>query len=46
MGCIKELKPVLAHRGSDDVEAMSVDIFLKAVKIRCVVVYGCQENNL
>ena len=46
LGCIKELKPVLVRRGSDDVEAMSIDIFVKAMKIRCVVAYGCQENNL
>ena len=46
MGCVKELKPVLARKGSDDVEAMSVDIFVKAMKVRCVVAYGCQENNL
>ena len=46
LGCVKELKPALVRKGNDDVEAMSVDIFVKSMKIRCVVAYGCQENNL
>ena len=25
---------------------MSVDIFVKTMRIRCVVAYGCQENSL
>ena len=45
IGCIKELKPVLTRKGSDDVEAMSVDITVKTMKIKCVVAYGCQENS-
>ena len=46
LGCIKELKPVLVRKGDDDIEAMSVNIFLKNMKIRCVVAYGPQENSL
>ena len=45
-GCLKELKPVLVRKGNDDVEAMSVDIHVKNMKIRCCVAYGCQENSL
>ena len=46
IGCIKDLKPVLVRKGTDDTEVMSVDIFVKTMKIRCVVAYGCQENSL
>ena len=46
LGCVKELKPVLVRKGNEDVEAMSVDIFVKSMKIRCCVAYGCQENAL
>ena len=45
IGCIPELKPVLASKGTNEVEAMSVDIYVKTMKIRCVVAYGCQENS-
>ena len=45
IGCTKELKPVLTRRGTDEIEAMSVDIFVKNMKIKCVVAYGCQENS-
>ena len=46
LGCVKELKPVLARKGNDDIEAMSVDIFVQRMQIRCVVGYGCQETSL
>ena len=46
LGCIKELNPVLISKGSDGVEAMSVEIFVKSMKIRCCVAYGSQENSL
>ena len=42
--CVKELNPVLVRKGGDEVEAMSVDIFVKSLTIRCCVGYGCQEN--
>ena len=46
LGCVKELKPVLLHKGNQEVEALSVDIFVQTMKIRCCVAYGCQENSL
>ena len=45
LGCIKELNPVLVNKGDDEVEALSVDISVKTMRIRCVVAYGCQENS-
>ena len=46
IGCIKELSPSLVREGDDNVEALSVDIFVKSMKIRCVAAYGCQESDL
>ena len=46
LGCVKELKPVLVNKGNQEVEALSVDIFVQSMKIRCCVAYGCQENSL
>ena len=46
LGCDKDLKPALVREGDDKVEALSVDIFLKDIKIRCCTAYGCQENDL
>ena len=43
-GCIDELKPILFRKGNDDTEALSVEIFVKAMRIRCCVAYGPQEN--
>ena len=40
IGCVKDLNPTLVRKGNDDVEAMSVDIFLKKMKIRCCIGYG------
>lgn len=45
IGCKKELQASWVREGSDKVEALSVDIFLKGFKIRCCVAYGCQEND-
>ena len=45
-GCIPELTPVWVREGEDDnVEALSVNIFVKKFKIRCCVAYGCQETD-
>ena len=44
LGCDKSLKPVWVREGDEEVEALSVDIFVKSMKIRCCVAYGCQEN--
>ena len=46
LGCVKELKPVLVRKGNNDIEAMSVDIFVRTMSIRCCVAYGCQESSL
>ena len=45
LGCLKELKPVWLREGNDEVEALTIEIILKKLKIRCVVAYGCQEND-
>ena len=45
IACFKELKPVLTRKGTEEVEVMSVDIFVKSMKIKCVVAYGNQENS-
>ena len=45
LGCAKELQPVWLREGDDQVEALSVEIVLKTMKIRCVVAYGCQETD-
>ena len=46
LGCLKELQAVWVREGDDQVEALSVDIFFKNLKIRCCVAYGCQESDL
>ena len=45
LGCLKELQAVWVREGNDQVEALSVEIFLRNMKIRCCVAYGCQENE-
>ena len=45
LGCVKELQPVWVREGDDQVEALSVNIFIKQMKIRCCVAYGCQESD-
>ena len=45
LGCVKELKPAWVREGDDLVEALSVDIFVKSMTIRCCVAYGCQESD-
>ena len=45
IGCEKELKPVWLREENDEVEALYIEISLKNMKIRCVVAYGCQEND-
>ena len=45
LGCLKELNPCWISDGGDKVEVLSVDIFLKSMKIRCCVAYGPQEND-
>ena len=45
LGCRKELNPSWVKEGNDTVEALSVEIFFKNIKIRCCVAYGPQENS-
>ena len=45
LGCLKDLQPAWVREGNDQVEALSVDIFVKNMKIRCCVAYGPQEND-
>ena len=44
LGVIKELHPAWVRDGGD-VEALSVNISLKNLQIRCCVAYGCQESD-
>ena len=46
LGVAKELNPVWVREGDDTVEALSVEISLKNLKIRCCAAYGCQESDL
>ena len=45
LGCHKDLHPVWVREGNNFVEALSVEIFLKNMKIRCCVAYGPQETD-
>jgi hypothetical protein len=45
LGCLKDLNPCWVSEGNDQVEALSVDIFLKNIKIKCCVAYGPQEGD-
>ena len=45
LGVAKELQPVWVREGDDEVEALSVVISLKHMKIRCCAAYGCQESD-
>ena len=46
IGCETELQPVWLREGDDTVEALSVEIFVKKMKIRCCIAYGPQEDDL
>ena len=46
LGCDKQLHPVWVREGEEDVEALSVEISVKDMKIRCCVAYGFQENEI
>ena len=45
LGCDKDLNPAWVREGNDQVEAISVEICLKNMKIRCCNAYGFQENE-
>ena len=46
LGVAKELNPVWVREGKEFVEAISVEISLKRLKIRCCAAYGPQESDL
>ena len=46
LGWAKELQPAWVREGDDQVEALSLNIFLKNIKIRCCVAYGPQECDI
>ena len=43
--CLKELNPCLISEGKENVEAISISINIKSIKIRCCAAYGPQEND-
>ena len=45
LGCSKDLKPTLIREGTDEIEALSINIFANKIKIRCCVAYGPQESE-
>ena len=45
IGCQQNLDPCLVSEGTEMVEAISVDIFIRNMKIRCCTAYGPQEND-
>ena len=46
VGCDKSLHPVFLREGDGNVEALSVSISVREMKIRCCVAYGPQETDL
>ena len=40
------MQPLFVREGNDNVEGLSVDIFVKKMKIRCCIAYACQEWHL
>ena len=45
LGALKELHPVWVKEGDKQVEALSINISIQNLKIRCCVAYGCQESD-
>ena len=46
IGCLKELYPAWVREGDEEIETLSVNIFVQNMKIRCCVAYGFQESEL
>ena len=44
IGCAKEVNPVMIRKGNDNVEAITVEISVSSMVIRCCGAYGPQEN--
>ena len=45
LGCDKDLNPAWVREGNEMVEAISIEIYVKDIKIRCCNAYGSQENE-
>ena len=45
LGCDKDLNPAWVREGNDLVEAISIEICVRNMKIRCCNAYGSQENE-
>ena len=45
MAVLKELNPALVSDGGENIEALTVDINVKKMKIACSTAYGPQEND-
>ena len=45
LGCAKELQPVWVRQGTNRVEALTIEICVQNMNIRCCVGYGPQEND-
>ena len=46
IGCKQEFNPIWVREGEASVETLSINIFLKNMKIRCCTGYGCQEGEI
>ena len=46
IGALEELNHVWVKEGNGQVETLSINIFVKNLKIRCCVAYGPQETDL
>ena len=46
IGCKEEFNPIWVREGGEEVETLSIDIFVKQLEIRCCTGYGCQEGDL
>ena len=46
IGAKPELNPIWVREGDKDVETLSIDIFVKNIKIRCCTGYGPQEGEI
>ena len=45
LAVLEELNPALVSDGGENVEALTVDINVKKMKIACSTAYGPQEND-
>ena len=45
IGALSDLNPIWVRDGGTQAEALSIQITVKNMKIRCIVAYGCQENE-